>query len=259
MLRQLSTLAAGFSLLLASFAASASPIIINSSNIVSIANDAIGSGRTVEDTSTAFGSRSLLAIDGAANSSTNINWVDTGSGALFDFDMNHTRTGALNSFSQSYEAVLRFTAGANTTYSLTGDYSADDITSAGRIYSYVGLRNISTNSFLFRDLNDSRNTLDESFMIGIGGEGDYHNLFVGSQTGLLVAGDQYELFFQNVIQAISIADGGASATGCVTLSIGGATGAGSCGSSVPEPMPLTMLGAGLAALGLRRKFLTKAV
>jgi hypothetical protein len=261
MLKLICSLTASSLLLLVSFAANASPITITSSYIDSYADDQIAGFVSDLDSSGLFGSRSLLAVDNGNSSATDINWVDTGSGALFDFDMNHTRTGALYSISQTLAQGLLFTANENTTYNITGQYTVDDVTSAGRSYSDVYLQNITSgNTILFRDYSYSDNTVDESFTVGIASEGDAVNIFAGSQAGNLIAGNQYRFYFSNYVQVYPTADGGSSATGCVTLSIGGATGAGSCGiSSVPEPMPLTLLGAGLAALGLRRRLLAKAV
>jgi hypothetical protein len=260
MLKLICSLTASSLLLLVSFAANASPITITSSYIDSYADDQIAGFVSDLDSSGLFGSRSLLAVDNGNSSATDINWVDTGSGALFDFDMNHTRTGALYSISETYAGSINFTANENTTYNITGQYTVDDVTSAGESYSDVYLANVTSGYTLFEDTNYSENTVDESFTVGTASEGDMYNYFTGSQAGNLIAGNQYQFYFSNYVQAYPTADGGSSATGCVTLSIGGATGAGSCGiSSVPEPMPLTLLGAGLAALGLRRRLLAKAV
>ena len=256
MLKFISSLCTASLLLLAALTANASPITITSSYIGVYAYDGIAGDVNDVDTSVAFGSRSILAVDGGNSSATDINWVDTGSGALLDFDMNHVRTGSYLSYSQSYQSVLNFTANVNTTYSISGEYSADDATTAGRTFSLVYLRNITAgNVDEFRDFEFSEQTVDESFTVGTAGEGDLNSAFTGSQFGNLIAGNEYSFYFSNFTQAFPSADGGASATGCVTLSIGGATGAGSCGAipSVPEPIPLTLLGAGIAVLGLRRR------
>lgn len=258
MLKLVCSLSASSVLLLASVVANASPITIDSSTIRAVATDGVGGSVNNSDSSLAFGSRSLLAVDGTASSSTDSNWIDTGSGALFDFDLNHTRTGTYYSYAQTRESSLDFTANAATTYSVSGQYSVSDISSAGAVYSYVYLLDITAGGFLFEEYNFSTNTVNESFTVGIAGEGDTNNIFQGALTGNLIAGNQYRFYFNNYIHAYPTADGGGSATGCVTLSIGGAIGAGSCGNSVPEPMPLTLLGAGLAALGLRRLLLVKA-
>jgi len=182
----------------------------------------------------------------------------TGSCGLFDFDFNQSHDGALYSLAYNRDSAFNFTADSNTTYALSGQHSVTDVTTPGRVYSRVNLYDVTNSTYLFRDINQSDNTLNESFNVGIFGEGDYYDISLGSASGNLIAGNQYQFAFAHYIQATPTADGGAAATGCITLSICGATGAGSCGSSVPEPMPLTLLGAGLAALGLRRRLRLKA-
>jgi hypothetical protein len=141
----------------------------------------------------------------------------------------------------------------DTTYSLSGMFSATDVGSPGRVYSNVLLYDQGAGTMLFQDWNDSYSTANESFILGVAGDGDVSNFTIGSLTGNLLAGHNYRLFFKDFIQAYPTADQGASATGCVTLAIGGATGGGSCGTSVPAPAPLALFGLGLLALGIRRK------
>ncbi len=83
----------------------------------------------------------------------------------------------------------------------------------------------------------------------------YHNVNTGSLTGNLAADTQYRFNFYAYIQEHPHGDDGATATGCVTLAIGGATGGGQCGisSSVPAPAPLALLGLGLALVGVARR------
>jgi hypothetical protein len=88
MLRLICSLPVSSGLLLASFATIAAPITINSSNMQVSANYYSGASMVANDVSTAYGSRSLLAVEGAISSALDINWADTGSGGLFDFDFN---------------------------------------------------------------------------------------------------------------------------------------------------------------------------
>jgi|GEM_PF-3590977 len=237
--------------------ANASPITITSSNIVVRANDAFLYSGIASDTSTTFGSRTITATDGGITSTTSINWTDTGTGALLDFDFDQTRTGAYGSIAQTYESSLNFTMGsADTTYSLSGMFSATDVDSPGRVYSQVYLHDTvsGASGYLFRDISESYDTANESFNLEVAGDGDKFSYTIGSLTGTLLAGHNYRFYFNEFIQAYPTADQGASATGCVTLSIGGATGGGSCGTSVPAPAPLALFGLGLLALGIRRKY-----
>ncbi len=236
----------------------AAPITITSARFLINASDGVDLVTEIDE-GAGFGFRSLLGVDGASSSVTDFNIVDTGSGALLDLDMGHVRGGALNSIARTVVSTVGFTADAASSYSVSGLYSADNVSGIGRVFSQVSLRNLTTDTVLFTDYEESENTSDVDFIVGVGGEGDASSLLLGSATGFLVAGNEYEFVINNFIYADPIADGGASATGCVTLSIGGATGAGSCGISVPEPMPLTLLSFGLLALGLRRKVLRSSV
>lgn len=256
MTRPFYSVAVGFLVLLASLSVNASPITINSSFVRAFAYDGSSVANAQDDTSTAFGARSLLAVAGAYSSAVDLNWVDTGSGALIDFDIGQTRAGNQGGYADVYEAYFNFTADVDTTYSISGQYTADDVGNGGRLYSNVFLRDLTAGStMLFQDFTESRSTVDESFTLGTAAlEGDKANVLQGSLTGNLIAGNEYQFFFEYLTHAYQVADDGTTTTGCVTLSIGGAGGAGSCGisASVPEPMPLTLLGLGLAFLGLRR-------
>ena len=109
-----------------------------------------------------------------------------------------------------------------------------------------------------RDITQSRNTLNESLVLGVAEDGDHYNVTSGVLSGTLRRGYSYHFYVNNFIDAYPDADLGASATGCVTLSLGGATGAGTCGlpvqgHSVPEPSTLALLGIGLFGMGLARR------
>ena len=230
-------------------AASASPITINSSFLGNCVSDGISGGVCPTDSSTVYGQRVLTATDGGASATTWLNWIDTGTGALFDFDFTHTRTGALDSYSESFESILTFTVGSqNTTYAISGAYQVVDVGAPGSVYSAARLSSSSGGTLMY-DSSQSRNTSNESFTLGIPSDGDYANVSSGSLTGTLLAGQTYQFFFDNYIYAYPEADSGASAKGCVTLSIGGATGAGACGAATAVPDTGVSTG-GLLALAL---------
>lgn len=191
MLRLICSLSVSSGLLLASFATIAAPITIDSSNMVVIAKDASGGSVTSSDANTAYGSRSLLAVDSAISSALDINWVDTGSGGLFDFDFNQSRDGTQYSYARNHNSAFNFTADSDTTYALSGQFSVTDVTTSGSVYSFVYLRDVTNSTYLYRDLDQSVNTLNESLNVGIFGEGDYHNISLGSASGNLIAGNQY--------------------------------------------------------------------
>jgi len=209
---------------------------------------------------TAWGSDSVSESHGGSTATTNINFVDTTFGAEFDFDFIQSRMGSVQSFASTSSSTINtapirsgfiFTTSEDTTYSLSGLFSSD---AANHVNSYVELVGLSGDGLLFTDNTTSRNTANESFTLGVSGDGDFHNATSGSLTGILLAGYSYRLTFQQEILAFNIADNGATATGCLTLSIGDAS-ANQCGvGAVPVPAAVWLFGSGLIGLiGLARR------
>lgn len=230
----------------------AAPITINSTTLRTEAGVVGAADLDLDvDTSTGYGTLTLASAMGGTSATTYRDWQDTGSGALLDYSFDHSRTGSVGSYARSREMRLVFTVLEDTTYSLSGLYSMTG--PANRIVSSVVFNDVTAGALLFRSDLESRDTANESLSAGTGGEGDFLNFIGGSPTGTLLAGHQYSFIFDNFIQAFDRTDGGASATGCLTLSIGGATG-GSCEvATVPEPGSLALAGLALAAFGLARR------
>lgn len=226
--------------------ATAGPITIISSYVAACTS---GSGCSV-DTSTSYGARTVSAAGVGTSSTTAINWLDTGSGALFDFDMRHSREGMVSSYAQSFASSVQFTVGPqNTTYAISGTYNASHPGSSGYVFQEAQLANV--NGFTpFYEYGYSTATINETLTLGALNDGE-SNAGFGTLTGTLMAGHTYRFYFNSYIQAYPDPDNGATADGCVTLSIGGATGAGACGlpTAVPDAgSSALLLGPTLAAL-----------
>ena len=233
-------------------AASASPVTL----IQHATYACLGSLDCAKDASLEFGARTIARRLTSRRSMTSINLLDTGLGALFDFDFRQTRNGLPGGYSYSF-SDLTFVVGAqDATYEISGLYTATHGGAPGRVSSGASLLDRTDYRSLFRDHSLSENTENESFTLGVAGDGDlYNSTSVASLRGTLLAGHTYYLSFQVLIGAPD-ADSGATANGCVTLSIGGATGAEPCGipvvPKVPEPSSASLLALAGAALTARR-------
>lgn len=224
-------------------------ITVTSNNVTS----SVGDGGTVptsvaSDTSS---ETSIPTIDtvsasvGANESTTTYEFSQTTEAASLEFDWDHMRTGVARA--NAYSGVsLAFTANADATYDISAFY---DMTGDHEIRFFAQLFDQTTGIVrLLRNSQESKDTLDETFLLGETG-GDESNLQEGSLTGSLASGHEYVLNFNMSIQAIDFGLGGVTSTGAtaegsLNLTITESPAA----QPVPEPSTLALLG--LGGLGL---------
>lgn len=191
----------------------------------------------------------LDATRGEYYSRNQISYTGSGNQVTLLNEFSQERDGQMDSFSVSLGKV-RFTAVANSTFSLSGIYSASHVTTASHLYLRADFTDLTTSQWVNSE-QTSEYTLNESFILG-GGGGDSANVFIGSLTGSLIAGHNYEFSYAATTHALFGADGGATASGFVRLDIGG----GAPSNAVPDSgTTLALLGLTLASLAaLRLKF-----
>ncbi|HVT29266.1 MAG TPA: hypothetical protein VHE81_14715 [Lacipirellulaceae bacterium] len=224
-------------------------IMMTTSEVSAFASDASGASASQNYISSTFPTppgTMLNATDGASHSNNGIDWSASGGQTILGLTVDHQRTGQLNSIAETDQNNVNFTALDNEPYELSGFYSATDAGAAGRLYLEVRLFDSTASTELFRNVQNSTATLNESFILGASG-GDQGNISNGSPTGNLIAGHHYALFSEYLSQASPDADSGAVASGNLTLTIGVA---------VPEPAStfyLLACGLPLLILSTRRR------
>ena len=119
---------------------------------------------------------------------------------------------------------------------LTGWQSSKQSTSDKRRCRIAVTSNIGRATTLFENIQQSDATPNEFFTLGLTG-GDANNTLTGSLTGTLIAGREYQLFFDAFTQSQPTAGGSATASGFFRLTF------------VPEPSTLLLATIGLLGLG----------
>ena len=115
------------------------------------------------------------------------------SSASFEFSFDHTREGTRNAYSES-DGSLNFSVDADGGYLLEGVYTAIDADGQWTAME-VHLYDRTAANYVFQNLQRSSPTPDESFTLGLE-DGDLSSVLVGSPTGNLLAGHQYQLYFR---------------------------------------------------------------
>lgn len=226
---------------LASLAASANAGLITIDNAQIYSRARQGAGST--DISVYLGTApttvtSLSAQEGDNQSDTQITWSGTDSSQSFAFDFSLERGAEFNSLAKSDAFDLTFTATADSTYQLSGAFNSD--AGDGTVLYFARLLDVTTNSILFNNIQESRGTtlVPSNFLLG-GTDGNWGSVTVaGSLSGLLLAGHQYQLRYDALIQSVPESTSTASAAGHFALDL----------ASVPEPTSLMLLILGLGGL-----------
>ncbi len=198
----------------------------------------------------------LSASAGNSSSTSQLDYSGDAGSATFAYDFTHSINNTVgdkttSDRAYSYNSSLYFTATMDTTYSIDGLYG---MTGPGgtRIYSQVFLYDRTAGLTLFQDTTESRSTIDASFVLGVTGDGDFRNSTSGTLAGSLLAGHDYQFFFNSYIQALDannqVSEVAAIASGDVNLYVGADLG------PVPVPAAAWLFCSGLLGLvGVARR------
>ncbi|HWA24846.1 MAG TPA: hypothetical protein VG734_04155 [Lacunisphaera sp.] len=221
----------------------ATALTINSNNVNVYLQSAAGVGGSSFNGTAIPTSQNLDITLGAYYTRTQIDYSGSGDNVTLLNTFDQKRSGNLYDYGRGYDAYMIFTAAGSATYSLSGAFGATDVSTAGYLFLYAELYDITASSYLTYTYQYSQSTLNESFVLG-GAGGDMGNGFYGALNGSLIGGHQYQWYYNVVSEAYPDSDGGAAATGFVRLDIGG-------GAPTAVSDGGTTLGLlGLAALGL---------
>lgn len=134
----------------------------------------------------------------------------------FSVEMDHTRSAAEGSYAESF-GYIYFHVDEDISYRAQAFYTVVD--PEGRqvyLYSYLKDETLDEDIYYSRQLSES--TVNESFALG-GSGGDSLNENTGSLSGTLIAGHDYELFYDGFVSALSSPASSATASGTFTLQL----------------------------------------
>lgn len=241
---RLRSLLLAFALLVASIAVQdARATTISLTGFAGVSSDAFdGVGNQVfafSELTSVPASETVTGVDGASRSETTYSFSNAGLSLTFD----HTRATLLGSYAATFVRI-HFSPSADVDYIFAGAYSSDAV-DGGWTALDVRLSEFGVANTLYRSRQESFATPAESFVLGESG-GDTDNILIGSPTGTLIAGRNYDLDIGIHIDATpTAATTIARATGYVTLIL------------VPEPSSGLLLALGFAALAVRRSRLAR--
>jgi len=154
------------------------------------------------------------ASAGDSRSRTDYLFSTSGNIGSFRFDFDQERAGSRWSYGR-HHGHMYFSVDTDLPYSFQGSY---ELTGEQRIYLHTYLLDVTDNQYAFHNMQHSQSTVDESFTLG-GAGGDSENIQVGSLSGTLIGGHEYEFFHLYSFQAHLSSDGGASAVGDLQFDI----------------------------------------
>lgn len=198
----------------------------------------------------------LEAATGDYYSNVLIDYSKSGGQTVLSYDTDQNRSGTQYDYASAIDKRLKFTVDTDTTYALSGWYDVTDNASerdpsrkrSGEVRLLAQLYDLDTSDVLFESYQRSNSTIDESFALG-GTGGDLTNTLKGSSTGILLAGHEYQITWDQRTYALHGSDYGASALGHFEVVIG----------TVPEPTTLAVWSLlGLTAVGISKKRKIKA-
>lgn len=112
--------------------------------------------------------------------------------STFNFLFQHDRDGSANSSAGSNGAVnFTLSNAMNMLFALDGGY---DLTGNNAFRMQVMLTDLTSGTTLFSNIQESRATVDQSFVLGLQ-NGDYANTLFGALSGTLTAGHTFQLTY----------------------------------------------------------------
>lgn len=226
-------------------------IIVNDWNLTTLAANPARITRQ-QTVSLPFQTTDTVTNNEGATASTNYGFAVNGDAGRFEiapsFQLDSDQTSQFLTVRSEGRLTFKVVGTQDLSYSLDGFFTA---TGDAAVFSLdVSLLEDGQGpfpNFLAVNSQDSRDVIDESFILGSPG-GNNTNKFQGSLTGILEAGTKYNLFYNFTVQdrrnTLPV-----SAVGELNFQIGPAS------SPVPEPSTLAMFGIGVcvAAGGAARR------
>lgn len=173
-------------------------------------------------------------VSGPGSSTTTALFGQTGVTVTFGQSRTDNKFSDARGWSNSY-----FTPTTSETYTISGSFKNSD----GRTYLTAYLKDLTSNTYLFNNIQDDyHHTGGNTLTIG-GQQGDHHNELTGNLTGMLIAGHHYRWLVRADTQAYAGPDGGATASGSASILFGPLPAV-----QPPEPASLAIWG-GLGLVG----------